>query len=210
MASRLLFQEGTGSALKASILNFYNKISEQTAQNQVDIEELCRRIQDDFFNIVPSNYKTYCSFNSRICVYALRSLGVRAILKPCQLWHAGKDSSVVIGFLGNRPTKNKWDGHVICQAGSWFIDAAVSHFSSEFSLKVPEIIVGKCFDLPSRVIARTYISSQESLWWIDPPNESRRNPPVEPRELVEKYGTLLADRVRSTNIGSSHARNPNC
>jgi hypothetical protein len=99
---------------------------------------------------------------------------------------------------------------VICQVGSWFVDAAVGHLSSEFGLKVPDVALGKVFDLPSRVIARMDISPQESLWWIDPPNNSKVNPPVEPRELVEKYGKVLADRVRSTNIGSSHARNPDC
>ena len=197
-------------AAKESTFSLGSGISERAVESQLDIEELCRRIGDDFFNIVPGNYKTYCSFSSRTCAYVLRRLGFQAVLRPCQLWHAGTENNYVIGFVGNKPTRGKWDGHVICQVGSWFIDAAVSHLSSDFGLKVPDVAVGKCFDLPSRVIARVGISPQDSLWWIDPPNKSKVNPPGEPQGLVEKYGTLLADRVRSTNIGSSHAHNPNC
>lgn len=196
------------AAARVSTFNLGNDSSDQTVENQLDIEELCRRIGGEFFNIVPSNYKTYCSLNSRICAYALRRLGVQAVLRPCQLWHAGAENNVVIGFVGNKPTRGKWDGHVICQVGSWVIDAAVSHLSSEFGLKVPDVAVGKCFDLPSRVIARIGITPQDSLWWIDPPTKNKVNPPVEPLGLIEKYGTLLADRVTSTKIGSSHARNP--
>ena len=157
--------------------------------------ELFRRIGAQFFNVVPRELRSYCSLNSRICHHALTRLGVDSMLRPCQLWHLGPRVNFVIGFVGNESLLGKWDGHLICVSETWIIDSAVSNLAIDFGLQVPDVIVGRCFDLPSRVFARGRLSDQESLIWVEPPRGFLTVAPDEPQAIIEQYGNGLADIV---------------
>jgi len=101
----------------------------------------------------------------------------------------------VIGFVGNESRVGKWDGHLICVSETWIIDAAVSNLAIDFGLQVPDVIVSRCFDLPSRVFARGRLSDQESLMWVEPPRGFLIVAPDEPQAIIEQYGNILADIV---------------
>lgn len=165
------------------------------AEQLLGTVELFRRIGAEFFNVVPRDLRSYCSLNSRICHYALKRLGVESMLRPCQLWHLGPRGNFVVGFVGNEARVGKWDGHLICVSDMWIIDSAVSNLATDFGLQVPDVIVGKCFDLPSRVFARGRLSDQESLMWVEPPRGFLTIAPEEPHEIIEQYGNNLADAV---------------
>ena len=159
-------------------------------------EELIARIGAEFFNVVPSNYKTYCSLTARISQFALQCFGVSSELKSCQLWHLGSRSNFVIGFVGHQKLEGKWGGHVVCVSGEYIVDATVSHLARDFGVSVPDVIVGKCFDVPSRILCRVRLSDNESLMWIEPPRKFNPVAPVQPEAIIEQYGKLLADRIR--------------
>jgi len=161
-----------------------------------DPEELIAQVGAEFFNVLPGDYKTYCSLTARICQFALQCLGVRSELKPCQLWHLGPSTNFVIGFAGHEKREGKWDGHVVCASGEFIVDATVSHIARAFGLSVPDVIVGRRFEVPSRIFCRARLSDTESLMWVEPPRKFNPVPPVQPQAIIEQYGKLLADRVR--------------
>src|SRR5687767_9250888 len=99
----------------------------------------------NFYKIVPLEYRTFCSLTSRISKSVLSHFGVKADLLPCQIWLVTPEQNFVVGFVGKAPDPKKWDGHVVCGAGDFIIDAALHHFTREFDLNVPLIAAAPRF-----------------------------------------------------------------
>lgn len=154
-----------------------------------------------FYEVVPPSYATYCSFTSRISKAVLEHFGLACQLVPCQIWYCKPDHTYVIGFLG-QSKPNKWDGHVVCRADNWIVDAAIHHFSKEFGLSVPKVVSTTCFEFPTQPLATWQISSTDSVWWQQPPNGVDTTPPEEPADMVAGYATELIKRVTLT-LGTS-------
>lgn len=148
-----------------------------------------------YFDVVPLEFRTYCALTAAVSRAALARLGLEAELLPCQMWYVLPGKNFVVGFTGARDGEPKWDGHVICAAGDWFVDAAVHHFRADFRLDVPPVIVGRRFLVPAQAIARVDLSATTMLWWHRPPPEVDSAIPVEPRELIEMYSSMLAERI---------------
>ncbi len=148
-----------------------------------------------FYEVVPAHLRTYCSLTSRIAQATLARLGIPATLTPCQVWLSVPGNNYVIGFLGNQPRAGKWDGHVVCSAGDWFVDAALHHFKLEFGQDTPAVVASRKFQARTLAIARVDLSATDRLVWMAPPAGIDATPPAEPPELVAQYSGLLADRL---------------
>lgn len=154
---------------------------------------IVRELALAFFQVVPRAYATHCALASRIAVDVLDHFGVTADLLPCQLWHQSRDGNHVIGFLGNRPDKGKWDGHVVCATGTMLLDAAIRGLHRDFGLDVPQVVVAPLFNAPSHVIARRNLNHDDTLWWHNVPYGADPTPPHAPDSLIrENVARLVA------------------
>lgn len=148
-----------------------------------------------FYEAVPLDYQTYCVLTSRIAQATLRFFGLDAKVIPCQVWHAGADKNYVLGFH-QTASPRQWNGHAICMAEGWLIDAALHHFRKEFGLNVPNIVVKKSFEITSNVISRLDLGPQERIWWHQPPNSLNTAIPEEPAEMIAEFSSRLINRIR--------------
>lgn len=158
---------------------------------------LIERLAHHFYQVVPSQYKTYCAFTSQIVQKVLVHFGVPCERVPCQIWYVKPDHIYVIGFLGkNEP--HKWDGHVVCCAQNILIDTATHHFEREFDLKVPWVVITRMFEFPTTSMAHMNVNATDTLWWQPPPHGVDATPPEEPRDLVEAFAGQLIHVLESS------------
>lgn len=147
-----------------------------------------------FYESIPLQYQTYCALIAQVACLVLQRLGILCMLLPCQLWYAGPDRNCVVGFLGNT-VPGKWDGHVICASNRLFIDAATHHLDREFGIRIPSVICGGRFGVPTQAIARFDFRPSERVWWYHAPANASA-PPQEPPDLVDRLAALLLPRVQ--------------
>ncbi len=156
-------------------------------------------LAQQFYTVVPRDYRTYCAFTARIACAALRGLGMDAELLPCQMWCVTPQDNYVVGFLDRiQPEKGRWNGHVVCTAGNYFLDAAVCNFERDFQLQVPTVVYGKVFDHSTTVIARVNLAASSQLWWHHPARGANIAVPDAPAKLVADFAQRLVARVRAT------------
>ena len=150
---------------------------------------------DAFYSCVPTHYKTHCSLTSRISSRTLSSFGIQTDLVPCQLWCATPTHNYVIGFVGDT-TPDRWDGHVICVAGDYLIDAATHHVRQQFNVSAPDILLSEIIPVPTQVISRYNLDETRRLWWHPSPVGIDATPPAEPQEMIDKYSDLLIRKIQ--------------
>ena len=156
--------------------------------------------------MVPSEYRTFCSFTSQIVQQVLEHFGVACQRLPCQLWYCQPNHIYVLGFLGpDNPayTPDKWDGHVVCCADHILIDAATHHFEREFGLPVPWVVTTPMFGFPTPALARASLGEHDALLWQAPPAGANTRLPEEPPDLVASYAQTLIERLQPKRPGSS-------
>ena len=118
-----------------------------TTPLQPHIAPLLDRLARSFYEVVPHEYKTYCSLTARIAQRVLQRFGIACECVPCQVWYSQPHHHYVIGFLGpQNPNHNpgKWDGHVVCCTDRWLLDTATHHFQREFGLTAPDVVLTPC------------------------------------------------------------------
>lgn len=157
---------------------------------------LIDKLAHSFYEVVPHQYRTYCSFTSQIIQQVLVHFDVPCKRVPCQIWYTQPDHIYVIGFLG-KDTPQKWDGHVVCCTDHLLIDAATHHFERDFGLQVPWTVVTPLFEFPTPALAHTNISATDAIWWQPPPAQTDTPPPLEPQALVDQYATELIQRLEA-------------
>lgn len=160
-----------------------------------------------YYQVVPLKLRTYCTVTSEISKAVLQTFGIEATVVPCQLWCATADQNYGIGFIGNQRRDGKWDGHAICAAGNWFIDAAISHLQVEFGIKVPPVAFAPRFAIATQAISRINCSDQTCLWWFHPPHGADTTLPHEPESLISEYASHLIAKlqaVQGQSIGDQH------
>lgn len=145
-----------------------------------------------FYDVVPHKFSTYCALTARIVQSVLKHHGIHGKLIPCQVWLVTEKQNYIVGFLGD-PGPGKWDGHVICRAKNFIVDAALKHFEVDFGMGVPGIIAAHCFEVPTQVISRRDLNASSSLWWHYPPTEPHINlsVPEQPEEIITRYADEL-------------------
>ena len=160
---------------------------------------IVHRLAQCFYEVVPSHYKTYCSFTSKITQIALTQLGIDCHQLPCQIWYSEPGHHYVVGFLGpNNPHHNpaKWDGHVVCCTETLLVDTATHHFQREFKLSAPDVAVASLFGISSTALAQLRLTETDALWWHEPPVNVDTRLPEEPLELAQQYAQALIARLK--------------
>ena len=162
-----------------------------TAGEQLTLKALA----DSFYEVVPLELRTYCALTSAISKAVLHHFAIQSRVVPCQLWCAAPKHNYVVGFVGNRKTDGKWDGHAICMAGNWLIDAALHHLQTEFQIAVPPVATVEVFTIPTHIIGRADLSNQHTIWWHKPPQGANTRLPKNPPSLVCEYADRLIERL---------------
>ena len=161
---------------------------------------LINQLARAFYEVVPTDYRTYCSFTSQIVAQVLEHFGVPCQRVPCQLWYCQPHHIYVVGFLGpGNPAYNpeKWDGHVVCCADHILIDAATHHFEREFKLPVPWVVTTPMFGFPTPALARASLGEHDVLLWQPPPAHADTRLPEEPQDLVARWAQALIERLQA-------------
>ena len=143
-----------------------------------------------YYRIIPRDYLTYCSLTAEISVSVLQHFGIAAHLVPCQVWLAGPDKNLIVGFTQVK-MPGKWDGHVVCVAQDWLIDAATHHFKKDFGVDVPDLILARRFPISSSAISRYDLDQNTRLWWLNPPPAADTRLPPSASEVVKNMSQML-------------------
>jgi hypothetical protein len=162
---------------------------------------------ENFYKVVPPEWKTYCSLTSHITQASLRHFGIETVLLPCQVWVVAPQQNYIVGFLGKSVVPDKWNGHVVCAGENFIVDAALHHFNVDFGLTVPSIVAAAKFRVPTQVISRLDLDEPHHLWWHLPPvyDDIDLNIPHAPPELVSLYSRQLIERLSAiAGIGLVH------
>lgn len=166
-----------------------------TLVNELDAVAAVTR---SFFEVVPARYAKYCALNASIAAHALRRLGVKCDVVPCQVVCSLPDGrNTVVGFVGTGSPEGRWDGHAICASDTWFIDAALSHLRDAFGIEAPAVVAGRRVDFASQAIARHDLSPTHRVWWHHPPQGFDATPPPQIPQLVRGFGDALYEKARS-------------
>lgn len=158
--------------------------------------QLIEKLAHSFYQVVPEEYRTYCSLTSAIIEQVLTHFGVPCKREPCQIWYTKPDHIYVIGFLG-KSDPAKWDGHVVCCADGLLMDAAIHHFERDFGLTVPWVITTPMFAFPTPALAHMNINGTDAIWWHTPPENADTTPPQTPQELLANYAQALIRQIGS-------------
>lgn len=174
------------------------KVAERRRTLTPEQIQIVQTLAHQFYAVVPREYRTYCAFTACIARAALRALGLDASLLACQMWCVTPQDNYVVGFLDSAvPEKGRWNGHVVCAVGHFFVDAAVCNFERDFQLQVPTVVYGQMFGDSTTVIARVNIADGAQLWWHHPPQGVDTRVPEAPASKVADLAARLADRVRA-------------
>ncbi len=152
-----------------------------------------------FYEIVPSELRTYCSLTSRISQAVLNRFSIQNELMPCQLWYSSETQNYVVGFLENQKQSAEWNGHVVCRAGNVIMDAATQNLEVKLGVKVPCVVVARRFMVSTQLISRARLQNNAILEWFYPPRGLDVLPPEEPSEMIEKYAHLLFEKISKSN-----------
>ena len=165
-------------------------------------------LADTFYEVVPLELRTYCSLTSAISKAALHHFAIQSRIVPCQLWYAAPTHNYVIGFIGNKKTEGKWDGHAICMAGNWLIDTALHHLQTEFQIAVPPVAAVEAFSIPTQIIGRADLSNRHTIWWHRAPQGANTRLPKNPQSIVSECAAGLIERL--TNQASVCREDRDC
>lgn len=156
-----------------------------------------------FFDVVPLQYRTYCSLTARVAKSVLEHYGVGASLLNCQLWCISPATNYVVGFIDQVAAQpGKWNGHVICATDEHFIDAAIFQLKRDFALaaQVPNVVVGERFRISSHAISRVDLADQMHLFWLEAAKSGKELLPADPPALVEQFAAALIDHLDSKGV----------
>ena len=162
-----------------------------TAGEQLTLKSLAEL----FYEVVPLELRTCCALTSTISKAVLDHFAIQSRVVPCQLWCAAPTNNYVIGFIGNKKTEGKWDGHAICMAGNWLIDTALHHLQREFQIPVPPVAVLEAFAIPTQIISRADLSHHHTIWWHRPPQGANTRLPQNPQSIVSECAAGLIERM---------------
>jgi hypothetical protein len=170
-------------------------------QQKIDILPFLNAMAENYFNVIPEQYKKYCILNAQICQEVLRHFNIASFFLPTQLWCVDDERNYVVGFVGNEPQPGIWDGHAICATNDYIFDASTVHLRNEYGLDVPDVVVGERFKIPSHAIARRNLAGSMRLWWHDAPAVTQRHPVLEDFELVKSLAGDLINYLERGHLG---------
>lgn len=151
-----------------------------------------------FYDVVPAEFRTFCSLTSRISKAVLEKFDISSELLPCQLWYTHQTQNYVVGFLNNSESSQEWNGHVVCRAGNVIVDAATQNLEVKLGVPVPWVVVARRFMVTTQLISRARLENNAMLEWFYPPAAAISEPPEEPVALIEQYSNLLVQKMSAT------------
>jgi hypothetical protein len=160
-------------------------------------EGLVEALTSCFYEVVPHEWRTYCSLTSRIAREVLRHYGVAAELAAVQLWYAMPNGNCIVGFVDRPLPTEKWNGHAVCVTPDWLIDTATATLTRSFGLDFPWTMTTRRFKASSNAIARVGVGEQAQLWWFRPPEGFNRIPPDEPLALIDSCVEMMISRLEA-------------
>jgi hypothetical protein len=160
------------------------------AENQI-----IDRLRLAYYEVVPAEFRTYCSLTSRISQAVLHKFSILSELMPCQLWYTNQTQNYVVGFLNNAAPTPEWNGHVVCRAGNVILDAATQNLEVKLGVQVPWVVVARRFMVSTQLISRARLDSNAMLEWFYPPKGVETDPPSEPTALIDQYSDLLFQKI---------------
>jgi len=157
------------------------------------------RLSQIFYEVVPSQYKTYCAFTSRISLSVLQRFGHAAQVIPCQLSLAVPNQVFIFGFI-DPPPDEQWNGHAVCTSDGYLFDAALAH-CKKFVEGVPDSLATPLAPAFATAIARVTLDKQTNLalWWLPPPVGFDTQLPEEPIGLIEHFAEQLFQRLSAAS-----------
>jgi hypothetical protein len=160
------------------------------AENQI-----VDRLRLAYYEVVPAEFRTFCSLTSRISQAVLSKFSIVNELMPCQLWYTHQTQNYVVGFLNKQVPTAEWNGHVVCRAGNVIIDAATQNLEVKLGVQVPWVVVARRFMVTTQLISRARLDNNAMLEWFYPPQGVVTEPPEEPLALIEQYSNLLFQKI---------------
>ncbi len=156
-------------------------------------DEVLSKLSRVFFQVVPPTLRTHCLLTSLVSQRVLLTMGIEAGRVPCQIVHAGPSRNIVSGFTGGVDMPDRWDGHVVCVADGYVVDAATYAFEERFGVWSPWVAtVQQLQGVRSHLIARLDLAGGATLWWLTPPSGADLQLPPQSEALVDMLsGRLL-------------------
>ena len=159
-------------------------------------EALLDQLALNFFEVVPTQWRTHCAATARISQQVLQHFGLHAELTPCQLWYSAPQQNVVIGFIDRPLPPGQWNGHVVCTVEAGLIDAATFVLKKRFNIEAPSTVSARRFKIPAQAIGRADLNDRERLWWFAPPRGADITLPDEPQALLSGYAEQLINKLQ--------------
>jgi len=179
----------------------FRKAEEPMAPKLESEQALIDALAHAYYQVLDTQYRTSCTLTATVSCTVLRHFGLDAQLAPCQVWYSHPHHNYVVGFVGNAPQQDKWDGHLVCTTGKLLLDASLFHFNKEFGLDVPWVAAVQRIPVPSQMLARHELADDTTLKWLYPPPASDTRYPEVPQGLVQELVGSLIDWLRPTIAG---------
>lgn len=147
----------------------------------------------EFYVALPESLKTYSLFSTHLLSRALQHYRIKTRIIPCRLWCSTlKPEKEFVGGLFNFGDAEKWNGHAVCLAGDWLIDASIYHLNPTFGYQVPKIIAKRIIFPEPLTYARHKINKNTEFVWYRLPANAPAIPLVGYEDFMQRYlPTLL-------------------
>jgi len=138
--------------------------------------QILRLVVAEYYAVLPAALQVHSVFATHILSTVLHRFGIRTRVLPCRLWCSSLHTSApgrreTVGGVVNYGNSEKWNGHVICLAGDWLVDAALYHLNPAFNYEVPKIIATRMLQPAPGTYARyQWRRNSEFIWYRLPPN----------------------------------------
>lgn len=159
---------------------------------------LLARLSERFYQVVPPTLRCHCLLSSLVNQQVLHAWGIDAERVPCQIVHAGPSRNIVSGFTGGVDDPERWDGHVVCVAEGFVLDAATHAFEERFGVWSPWFVtVPRMQGVRSHLIARQDLATGATLWWLEPPAGADTRLPAQSQALADSLSQRLLRALKA-------------
>lgn len=156
---------------------------------------ILKLVVEEYFVVLPPALKVHSLFATHILSQTLQHYGIRTRVIPCRLWSSLNPKFEFAGGFVNFTNVEKWNGHVVCLAGEWLIDAALYHLNPTYNYEVPKIIARRIV-MPERgTYARYRMNKNVEFVWYRLPPEVPLVPLTGYEDYIDRFVTKLVAHI---------------